>query len=189
MDNVDYIALHRKVVELRRVERKARLVGVPAGVQFLRDLLKDTVCDEDYIAISGLLLVECAVFEMHDAEEILLRERIKRFPNKPVPLIALSDFLVRQNDLEQARQVAEMATAIALADGNFIRDAYNSLARVAVKSSNYDLLEDTLLKLIEYRPGPGSQNVRYETDFLSELPADAVDSEILNAYLEICAQA
>ena len=186
MDNEEFNALRKRIRDLRTEAKAARSVGVPAGVQVLRDLLRRTVADEDYVALTGLLLSEYAFFRMHDQEELLLRGQIERFPNKPIPQIALADFLVSRQDFKQASRVVEGAIRAALADGNFVRDAYNCRARLAITTEDYGLLEDTLEKLIEYHPIAGSQNVRCETDFLSDLPEDAVNPEVLREYLRVC---
>ncbi len=188
MNSDNYIALQKRLRELRREHKRVPSGQVPEGIKLLRKLLKRAVNNDEYIALAGLLLSEYAVFEMYDEQEILIRDEIKRFPNQPIPQITLANFLATvKKDLKGARKAAESAVKKAHEDGNFIRDAYNCRARIAVRAADYELLEDTLHKLIEYNPEPSSANVRLETDFLENIPEGAVDNDLLRTYRKISA--
>lgn len=185
MNSDEYLTLLDRLKTLRHQGKGKPPEDVPDSVQLLRDLLKNADCDEDYIALNCLLSGEYVRFGMYDEAELLMREGIGKFPHQPIPRITLADFLViPRDDLEQALAVAEEAVTTALADGNFVRDAYNCRARVAVKSKNYALLEDTLRELIDYRPKPGGVNGRYESYFLDSLPESTLDEELRKKYLQ-----
>lgn len=186
MNSDDYIALRDRVRLLRRQALGAPLSEIPPGVELLRDLLNNADCDEDYIAIAGLLAGEYARFGMRDEEEQLLMEEVRRFPDKPLPQIALANFLANvRKDLKRATEVAELAISKALKDQNFVRDAYNCRAEIAARMQDYTALQNILVKLIDYRPAPGSMNVRHEDHFLEDVPDGAIDSAVLERYRKL----
>ena len=126
---------------------------------------------------------------MHDEQEQLLIEEIHRFPEKPIPQIALANFIATvKEDLEHAKEAADLGIRKALKDQNFVRDAYNCRAQIAAKMHEYASLEEILAKLIDYRPRPGSMNVRHEDYFLANVPEGAIDPSILGKYRHLVAR-
>lgn len=186
MNQEDYIALRDRVRALRPKSPTRPPAETPPGIELLRDSLAGVDCDEDCIAVAGLLAGEYRRFGMRDKEEQLLTEQVRRFPDKPVPQIALAGFLANvRNDRKRATEAADLAIRKSLKDGNFVRDAYHCRAEIAVKMSDYAALEDILVKLIAYRPAPGAMNVRYEDHFLETVPEGALDPVVLGQYRKL----
>lgn len=181
-----YIALRDRVRALRPGSRARPPSETPPGVELLQGMLKGVDCDEDYIAVAGLLAGEYRRFGMGDEEEQLRTEEVRRFPDQPVPQIALAGFHAYvTSDLERAKEAADLAIRKALKDGNFVRDAYHCRAEIAARMQDYAALEDVLVKLIAYRPAAGAMNVRYEDFFLETVPEGAINPTFLEQYRKL----
>jgi len=183
IDKNDLMSLKRKLAKLRAEYRAGQDNEDPPSIKFLRSLRTESLEDSEFIVLTTLLESECSRFGLLDECESLKRQMVARFPDDPVPWIGLAGFLLHfRNDPEEARTIVEMAIEKAEKKGHFLRHAYNTRARIARQLGDYSLLEDTLEKLITYRPGPNSQDIGYERDFLVDLPPGVVLQAILDDY-------
>ena len=183
MEQDEYFALKNELERLRAVDQSTRSGKHPETVELLRDMLNDEHNEKRIIVIMSLLSNECRLHNLIIEEEGVHRDMVRRFPDAPMPLISLAEFLLyMKNDFDDAIKVARSGIRIARKKGDFVRHAYNTLARIARKTENYQLLEETVDNLIDYKPNPGSQDVAYEYDFLVDLPKSAINSEKMERY-------
>ncbi len=155
----------------------------PPSVEFLRSLRAKTEVESDFVMLTTLLESECSRFGLLDECEALGREMMKRFPKDPMPWISFAGFLLHtKEDLEEAKSTVEIAVEKAARRGQFVRHAYNTRARIARRLGDFALLEDTLKKLTNYAPKPGSEDIDFEDDFLVDLPSGSISEDILREY-------
>lgn len=179
--------IYERVKQLRTAYRERPTEGVPPSVELLRDQLGKATEEKDIVVLSSLLQNEYSWLGMKQEEEQLTREMTTRFPDEPAPWISLAGFLLyNKGDVDEAKSVIETAITKAHAKGCFIRHAYHTRARIAKARKDYRLLEETLKFLVDFRPTPGSEDINYEDDFLKNLPAAAVNADLVERYTQLC---
>ncbi len=144
----------------------------------------DTDGDEGLLWLSGLLKEEYDWYGYTSKSIEHERELIRIFPEAPMPHIILASQLHwTMEDLDAAAEEIESAIEKAQADGNFLRHALNTRARIARAREDYSLLEETLKAIMAYRPPPQSQDIGVEKDFLTNLPDGVVSQDVVADYL------
>lgn len=169
---------------MRDQHKKRKSAGYPPSVQLLGDMVgASDPFDDDAILLRSLLCDEYCVHGLLDKWEKLARSEIEISPNEPMTWISLAGFFLHaKEDFDEALNTIEVAIGKARETGEWVRHAYCTRARIARKLENYDLLEETVRFLIDYRPAPGCIDIHLDHDFLVTLPPGKIDEEILSQY-------
>lgn len=179
-------ALWDHLQELRAKHKSAPAADVPEGIKLLHSMRAEASDESDFIALTTLLESECSWYGLKGEQELLTREMTEAFPEEPMPWISLAGYILHEKqDPKGAKTIIETALQKARNSGHFVRHTYNTRARIARRLRDYALLEDTLRELIAYVPNPWSQDVGYEDDFITDLPAGAISREVLERYRQI----
>jgi len=162
--------------------------GKPSSLTVLLDLLEERVDQKErYVLLSTLAREYALVGMISDAEQTLQRQA-SEFRGDALPLISLAEhYLYVTSDYSKAAATIDRAIQRAQRTGHFLRQAYNTRARISRKLGDYVLLEDTILALIEYKPSTGAKDVRYEEDFLKGIPEGEVNPNVIETYRALVA--
>jgi hypothetical protein len=87
-------------------------------------------------------------------------------------------------DQELAAFYVEAALEKAEAENAFVRQVLGVRIRIALERGQFDVVNESLARLIAYRKPPHSVDVAYEDDFVSRIPVGAVDEDVLQRYQE-----
>lgn len=179
----EMLELHKKLSELRKHYQKNPIEEMPPSVELLKSLLAKSHDRADKIPLITLLIHEYSIFGMKGEIEELRWSQAQLEPDEPMPLIELANYyLYERNNIDKANKIIDKAINIAKCNGNYIRHAYNTRARIAKISKNYKLLEDTLVFLLNYKANSKSKDIAPEIDFLINLPENVIDEQVLKRY-------
>jgi hypothetical protein len=168
-----------RVTQLRTAHKKQPAAEIPPSVVLLREQLRKVTDERDVVVLATLLGSEYSWFGMKQDEEELLLELVDRFPDEPLPLISLAEFLSHTDRrLSEARGVAEKAIARAREKDRFVRHAHQTLARIAKELGDFDALNRLLAFLVDFTPTPGREDVVCEDDFLKGLAPGSVNPDL-----------
>lgn len=119
----------------------------------------------------------------YDKSERVLQERIRISGGAAQSWISLAEhYHYASRDLTAARETIEKAIQSALAEGAFIRQAAGIRVRIALALGDYQCVEETLRLLLTDEARTSHPDVAYETDFLSRIPGDLIDREVIGRY-------
>lgn len=186
MDQKTYFSLVSRLNKLRKEVLEAATDKAPPTVAFLGDELAKTSDPLDRATLYQLLSQEYALAGLIDDELNTMRKAAEEFPEEPVPWIGLAARLSQdQGTISEAREVIERGLQIALKTDRFIRYALGARARIANALGDQKLLEETVQILITDSAKKRMEDCGFETDFLDAIPANAIDCEIRDHYLQI----
>lgn len=115
--------------------------------------------------------------------EQLLQEAIKIAPDDAYNWIALSEhYHYYAVNLQKARSTIETAVEKALAEKNFVRQAYGVLIRIALAQGDFGTVERSLGALVDYAAPTGTVDVALEQDFIARIPEGSIQPETLDRY-------
>jgi tetratricopeptide (TPR) repeat protein len=155
-------------------------VDILPSIKYLQDLLATATLNEKSLLLN-FLAMEYARYGMWEKEEGVVRQLTVLFPNNPASWVGLAEHLVVANkSLDEAVVAAQKAIEVANEQNALVRYSLNAQARVARKICDYSLLEETIKKLIIYKPN--NQDIGYERDFLINLPEGAINQNLLDEY-------
>jgi tetratricopeptide (TPR) repeat protein len=182
----EMLELHKRLSGLRKQYQRNPVKGVPPGVELLKTLLAKAHGRIEQIPLITLLIHECSIFGMKDEVEELRWRQVQLEPEEPMPLIELASYYLNErNNIDKANELIDKAITLARDNGNYIRHAYNTRARIAKKSKDYKLLEDTLVCLINYKANTKSKDIAPEIDFLVNLPENVINEQVLKQYRDL----
>ena len=186
MDQKEYFSLVSRLNKLRKEAPKAGAGQTPPTVPFLEDELAKTNNPLDRATLYQLIAQEYALADLVEKELNTMRRAAAEFPEEPVPWISLAARLSHdQSTLGEAREAIERGLQIALRTNRFVRYALGARARIANELGDHKLLEETVRSLITDGAQPRTEDCGIETDFLDAVPADAIDREVREQYLQI----
>jgi tetratricopeptide (TPR) repeat protein len=171
--------LDAQIRQLKGVDRNADVTGI------LQAALRDAEDSDEKLYILSRLASEYQLLNRLEAAEDAIRKQIDLDPNKPEAWLQLATHYYRyMHDLPKALSIVEVAVERAEREGNFVRQVYAERIRIALEMKNYQLVENSLAKLIEYTPKPGSIDVELESDFLPRIPAinSGVRTDLIENY-------
>jgi hypothetical protein len=115
--------------------------------------------------------------------ERAIRECTELEPEEPYHWIRLAEYFhYYVGDLARALDAAEVAIKKAEMEKAFVRQAHGTRIRIALDMKNYSAIAQSLASLVGYTPSGREPDVALEDDFLSKIPAEAVEPEILKRY-------
>lgn len=118
-----------------------------------------------------------------------IHERISAAPQQVEGLLGLAEhFHYYEVDLARAAKYIEAALQEGFAQGEFVRQVLGVRIRIALARKDYSIVKESIAMLLDYRPTPGKIDVALEQDFVSEIPAGVVDSEVLNRYVALASK-
>lgn len=121
--------------------------------------------------------------EKFERIERAIRECTELEPQEPHHWIRLAEYFhYYVGDLDRALHVAETAIKKAEMERAFVRQAHGTRIRIALEAKDYSAIAQSLNSLVGYRPSGQEPDVAPESDFLSRIPAGAIDAEILGRY-------
>jgi hypothetical protein len=117
------------------------------------------------------------------AEESL-KDVLAVAPDDVVTLLALGSLhYVDRNAPAHALTWTEAAVSAAEKAHKFVRLAHMQLCRIALSLGRYDIVENSLKRMVAYEPSPSS-DISLELDFLSRIPKGAVPEDLVARYRE-----
>jgi len=88
-------------------------------------------------------------------------------------------------DLARATNAVEMTLSLATQQAFLVRQVLGVRMRIALATCDFDKANETLSRLIDYKPPAHSLDVAYEVDFLENVPAGAIDAALISRYSEL----
>lgn len=188
MDSSDVV--REKVKAFRSsYKRNPNKYETPPSIEYLVKSLEavDEFDDKDDVFdLYGNLCMEYIKYKMFDKALHLFHDRTNVFKENPIAWISLAEHLIFfEKDYAEAKRISKIAVNVSKEKGQFIRHAYNNLARSARGVEDYKLLENTLSDIMKIHTLPGRGDIGFETDFLSDLPKGVVDEKLLSNYYEL----
>jgi hypothetical protein len=117
-----------------------------------------------------------------------LHQRVEFAPDEPVGWCALANWHLRNDgdrtsgkpNRETALEVIDRAVAVAERTGGaWLRHCLNDRARIAKATGRWDVVEDTVRRILAIPEDRGVPDTAIEMDFLREVPPGAVDPELI----------
>lgn len=180
MDRATFNNIRTQLVTLR--QKDCSDASRPQSVTFLEDIISSTEDARDRFDLVELLYAELTRYGLRLEALQVLSRRAEENRNDPLCWISLAEHHALTCDYVAAKVAGFEAVESAKRAGRFLRHAYATLARVARKSEDYELLEDAIRSIVKLRTYPTRADVSLEDDFLNELPEGAIDAELLAAY-------
>lgn len=151
----------------------------------IQGLLSQAWSPEELFSLRCELVGELDRHGRYGEAEAVLHTEVEREPTEPFHSLRLAEhFHYYEVDLPRSLGFVAQAVAKAKSDGKFMYQALGTQARLAVETQDWPLLEATLRDLTLYEHTPGNADVFPETDFLSRIPAGAVSSGLVAAYVQ-----
>ena len=151
--------------------------------QDLRELKQLAVTVDEKFSVQGKLASHYAFQQDWPKTEAALRERAELDSARVEGWLGLAEhFHYYNEDLQLASTYVEKALTTAVEANELVRQVLGVRIRISLASGNYSIVEQSLLMLLEYRSPPGGFDVALESDFVSLIPVDAVDPEIIERY-------
>jgi hypothetical protein len=186
IDSDKLMSIRRNLAKLRTEYVPGKDDSNPPSVKYLRSLQSAATDESHFVVLTTLLDSECRRFGLIDECDSLGRQMIGRFPEEPMPWIVFAAFLLHtKKNAEEARSVIETGVEKAIRRGKFIRHAYSTRARIARALQDFDLLEDSLKRLLLHDPAIGAEDIALEGDFLINLPPGAISDSVLERYRKL----
>jgi hypothetical protein len=136
------------------------------------------------------LATQYVLVGMLDEAERTLQQLAAEFSEDTLTWISLAEHHLYTNlSYPKAAFIIARAIQVGLHTGQFLRQAYNTQARIARKLGDYPLLEETVCLLTEYKPPSGARDVRYEEDFLRALSEGIISPNVIQGYRAVLAHA
>lgn len=175
--------LHKLDSQIRgakKVDHNADVTGI------LQAALQDTDDLDEKLYILSRLASECQLLSKLEAAEIAIKKQVDLDPNNTEAWLQLATHYYRYaHDLHKSLSTVEVAVENATREGNFVRQAHAERIRIALEIKNYQVVEDSLTKLIEYAPKTGSIDVELESDFLPRIPVNRVRNDLVELYRKL----
>jgi tetratricopeptide (TPR) repeat protein len=172
--------LDSQIREIKKADRNADVTGM------LQAALRDTEDMDEKLYILSRLASECQLLGKLEAAEDAIKKQIDLDSGNPEAWLQLAAHYYRYaHDLPKSLSTVEVAVEKAAREGNFVRQAHAERIRIALETKNYQVVENSLAKLIEYTPKPGSIDVELESDFLPRIPASAVRNDLVESYKKL----
>lgn len=112
-----------------------------------------------------------------------LQDRLALCPESAQSWLGLAEYFHYHDiDLAKASENIEIALEKSLAEGVQVVQVLGARIRIALEMKDYARVNDSLSHLLEYTHPPGSIDVAPESDFISQLPHEAVDADLLARY-------
>jgi len=166
-----------KVRDIKNADRNADVTGI------LQTALRKTEGLDEKLYILSRLASEFQLLRRPKEAEGAIKDQIALDPNKPESWLLLATLYFRYTeDLPSALSAVEVAIEKAAKEGNFVRQAHAERIRIALATKNYEIVESSLMTLIEYVPKPGSIDVELEYDFLPRIPDRGVRNDLIEKY-------
>jgi hypothetical protein len=179
MTLIDVAEIGRFIRATRRDEKKSREAAYNELLDFLTQKIGSADSEADRSFLYHRIADQHSFYRHVDEEEETWRDVMRLFPNDPLSWTSASGFyLYTKLDPVRAVDLAMVGMKVAEDCGCFVVEAGNTLCRAARKAENYDLMEETIKRILNYKRNPKSSDSSYECDFLVGLP-DGVVSEIL----------
>jgi tetratricopeptide (TPR) repeat protein len=179
-DDAKLQKLDSQIRAIKKADRNADVTGL------LRDALRNTEDQEEKLYILSRLASEYQLLGKLEAAEDAIKKQINLAPDNPEAWLQLaSHYYGLVHDLPKALSTVEVAVEKAAREGNFVRQAHAERIRIALEMKNYQVVENSLAKLIEYSPRPGSIDVELESDFLPRIPASGVRNDLVENYKKL----
>jgi tetratricopeptide (TPR) repeat protein len=118
----------------------------------------------------------------------VMRNRVELAPDEPVGWSALakqhlrygSDSTSGEPDTKMALETIDHAVAVAeRTGGTGLRHCLSDRARIAKAIERWDVVEDTIRRILAIPDGRGVPDTAVEIDFLRRIPVGAVDSDLI----------
>ncbi len=166
--------------------------SVPEFMDFVHAVLEELNPEQQIGALAAAISAyQVLLSGASDAEsarqfqqlEELLRETIKIAPDDAYSWIAMAEhYHYYAVDLAKARSTIEIAVEKALAEKNFVRQAFGVLIRIALAQGDFCAVEKCLAALNDYIAPAGTVDVAAERDFLGRIPEGSIQPAILERY-------
>lgn len=181
--------LQTKIDKMRAEDSRADIKSI------LRSAISRAKKEDEISFVHGLLCSEL-IQDLSESEstpgnhdkvrrtEEAIQAWISAAPRDPYPWISLAElYTYYKGDLALAKNAIDAAVDRANEVEGFFRQAHGTRIRIALKLGDLRAVEASLMALIESKPRTGAPDVGFETDFLSRIPADAIDKRILDLYM------
>jgi hypothetical protein len=168
--HADIKPLLRRAISRAQTEDEISFVHGSLCSELIRELSEDESATTDRERISR-------------AEEAI-RTWTSAAPQDPYPWISLADlYAYYKGDFARAKTAIDSAIDRANEVKGFYRQAHGTRIRIALKLGDLRAVEASLKALVDWKPATGAPDVGLETDFLSRIPAGAIDKRVLDLYL------
>jgi tetratricopeptide (TPR) repeat protein len=169
--------LDSQIRDIKAVDHNADVTGI------LQAALRHAKKMDTKLYILSRLASEYQLLGKLELAEGAIKKQVDLDRNNPEAWIQLATHYFRcTHDLKKSLSTIEIAVDKAMQEGNFVRQAHSERIRIALEMKNYQVVENSLAKLIEYIPRPGSIDVKLERDFLLRIPASGVRNELVETY-------
>jgi len=119
----------------------------------------------------------------------VMQERIELAPDEPIGWCILAKWHARNGtessdggSSKTSKALETIDHAIDVAErtgGAWLRHCLNDRARIATAIGRWDVVENTIRRILAIPNGRGVADTAVETDFLAKLPAGAVDADLI----------
>jgi tetratricopeptide (TPR) repeat protein len=175
--------------EIRKNGRVNQAAAYEDAVSYLRSLLKTELSEEERDTLCYMLHNEQCDYGYLDEAEKTLIEGTKLFPDNPLSWIRVCDFYsLLKISSKRSLLAADRAVEAAKKTGTFVAHAYQTQCRLAKQFGNYELLAETIEKLLDMPPLNISIDSAYESDFLIGLPFGVIDQSLIEGWNARCEQ-
>jgi hypothetical protein len=149
----------------------------------LIDLIAVGENSNDKCCVLGAL-VDHYHFVKNDSRALeVLYECTKICPERVEGWLGLAEhFHYYEVDLDAAANNIEIALQKAVAERCLVRQVLGVRIRISLARKAYGLVNESLVKLLDYQPPPDSIDVALESDFISEIPTNAANNTVVQRY-------
>lgn len=180
---VDHTELKVLLSKLNELREEHDADGKPKSLTALLNVLDGLEGKKERYVVMSTLATEYVLLGMIDEAERSLQRLVTEFAEDTLAWITFAEYYLYTNpNYPKAASTIDHGVQVARRTGQFLRQAYNTRARIARKLGDYTLLEETLRALTEYKPPSGAHDVRYEEDFLKAIPEGVVDPHVVDKY-------
>ena len=175
---------------LKKIRKEGRLNPVDAhtsAIAYLKEQIPLADAEEDQAYLYHCIAEQHSLYRYVDEEEMVLVDIMGLFPKAPMTWISASGFYLNErSDVERAIELAKTAVQVAEEVGHFVVHANNTLCRAAKQAKNYALMEEAIMRLLNYKHSTGSMDSAYECDFLIGLPEAAISEILVRKLRALC---
>jgi len=154
-------------------------------VYFLKEQLKLSDAESEF-RIAILLADELLLLRRMREAESVFKRTVDCYPEYSEAWRSFAHLFKVSGDFDRAAELMDEAVRIALQDGEFVIMMYCERARIARYACDWKALSATIQALVEYESKPGARDYVYECDFVSGIPADAMDEALVERLIARC---
>ena len=182
-DNIRNSDILKAITAIEREYRKDPETGYERLMVYVSPFLNGDLPSVSRGTLLRHTITGLNTFNRLDEAEKFVLELMELDPNSVQNLTYASTFYwLNKGDDLRAIAVAESAVALALKSDNFVVSAYEALCRAAKSASNFELLESSLEKALNYQHVEGHPDIRLSDDLLAGVPEGRVNVQLVEKY-------